>query len=407
VGREPTTLEIEVSDRGAGLRAVRANLIHAGGDVVLLDEAMPGNPITGGSGEERRVTVSIDAQELGLDDGAAFLVIAARDWSWRGGFGGNETRLEIPVRIDTTPPVVRVANGLTYVRRGGSGAALYSVSETTRSDGVRVGDVFYRGYDAPGIEGSRVAFFAVPTDAGENPPIRVVAVDEAGNETAASWSVVFQERVLPRGRVRLPASFLEDKVRPLAVSQNVLEDDLEDAFRRINTEVRSANEARIRELIATSDAERHWQNAFAQLANSKVTSRFAEHRTYFVGETANSEATHFGYDLAATAAAPITASNAGRVVFAGDLGIYGNCILVDHGLGLTSLYGHLSSIEVAAGDAVEQGAILGRSGATGLAGGDHLHFAILVGGTYVDPLEWWDPQWVDSHIDALLQPPTP
>jgi murein DD-endopeptidase MepM/ murein hydrolase activator NlpD len=138
-----------------------------------------------------------------------------------------------------------------------------------------------------------------------------------------------------------------------------------------------------------------------------VTSRFAEHRSYFVGGQQNSEAIHFGYDLASTSAAPITAANAGRVVYAADLGIYGNCVLVDHGLGLATLYGHLSEIAVSAGDEVVKGQTLGLSGATGLAGGDHLHFAILVGGTYVDPLEWWDPTWVQTHIDARLGPSGP
>ena len=100
----------------------------------------------------------------------------------------------------------------------------------------------------------------------------------------------------------------------------------------------------------------------------------------------------------------MTAANSGRVAFEGDLGIYGNCVLVDHGLGVTSLYGHLSRLDVAAGDRVSRGQTLGLSGDTGLAGGDHLHFAILVGGTYVDPLEWWDAKWVQTHVDARVRP---
>jgi len=91
-------------------------------------------------------------------------------------------------------------------------------------------------------------------------------------------------------------------------------------------------------------------------------------------------------------------------VFAGDLGIYGNCVVLDHGLGLASLYGHLASFAVAEGDRVEKGQVLGRSGSTGLAGGDHLHFAIVLGGTYVEPKEWWDPKWVREKVDSQLAP---
>ena len=139
-----------------------------------------------------------------------------------------------------------------------------------------------------------------------------------------------------------------------------------------------------------------------QLENSKVTSRFGERRSYEVNGRAISEAVHYGYDLASYAAAPVTAAAAGRVLHAGDLGIYGNCVIVDHGLGLTSLYGHLSRIDVEVGQTVGDRERLGLTGATGLAGGDHLHFAVMVGDTYVDPLEWWDARWVETHVDANL-----
>jgi murein DD-endopeptidase MepM/ murein hydrolase activator NlpD len=282
-----------------------------------------------------------------------------------------------------------------------------------------VGDALFRGFpvsgaDSPGAvadgdseeaiqpAGRRFALFAVPTDAPPDPEIRVFAEDLAGNAAAARWPAVVQERALPSAQVTLPRDFLDTKVRKLARAADVPETDPAEAFREINTTLRRANELRIREIIAKSQATPLWRGAFAQLANSKVTSRFAEHRTYFVNAKPVSEATHFGYDLASTTAASITAANTGRVVFAGEIGIYGNCVLIDHGLGLSSLYGHLSRVDVAKGDRVEKGQGLGLSGETGLAGGDHLHFAMLVGATYVDPLEWWDPEWVRTHIDVRL-----
>ena len=172
----------------------------------------------------------------------------------------------------------------------------------------------------------------------------------------------------------------------------------------VNTELRAANETRIRELLAESTPEKLWDGAFDQLSNSKVTSSFAEKRTYFVSGQPNSSATHFGYDLASTRATPITAAARGRVVYAGALGIYGNCVLIDHGLGVATLCGRLSRIDVAAGDAVERSQQLGLSGATGLAGGDHLHFAVVVGSTCVDPLEWWDAKWGRENVEARLTP---
>ena len=107
---------------------------------------------------------------------------------------------------------------------------------------------------------------------------------------------------------------------------------------------------------------------------------------------------HLGFDLAVTANVPILAAQRGTVLFSGYLGIYGNCVILDHGLGVQSLYGHLSTLEVSPGLLVEKGQELGRSGMTGLAGGDHLHFTMLVDGTPVNPLEWWDQKWMNDRI---------
>ena len=92
------------------------------------------------------------------------------------------------------------------------------------------------------------------------------------------------------------------------------------------------------------------------------------------------------------------ASNAGRIVYADYLGIYGNTVIIDHGMGLYSLYGHLSAIDVAKEQMVNRGQSLGHTGQTGLAGGDHLHFSMIVQGIQVNPVEWWDPAWVENHF---------
>jgi murein DD-endopeptidase MepM/ murein hydrolase activator NlpD len=399
-------VEIAASDSGSGVRELTAVFSDAGGDHEVGLEHYPGSLLTGGdAGADRTLTVRIDPKTLGSAEGSGFLRISARDWSWRGGFGGNQTKLEVPVTIDLTAPRVSVASGLTYVERGGSGAVAYSVSEPTARDGVQVADRFYRGVPRPGASdpNARIAIFAVATDAPPAPKIQVVAEDAAGNAASASWSVVLKERQFQRANITLPQSFLDVKVPELAQQEKLPAADPIPTFQTINSKLRAENETRIRELVAADDSEKHWKGAFKQLYNSKVTSVFAERRSYFVDGTQVSEATHYGYDLAATANTPITASNAGRVLFAGLLGIYGNCVLLDHGMGITSLYGHLSRIDVKEGESVAAGQTLGLSGQTGLAGGDHLHFAILVGDTYVDPVEWWDAKWVQSHVESQLQ----
>jgi murein DD-endopeptidase MepM/ murein hydrolase activator NlpD len=403
VGTAPRGLTIEVADQGSGLREVVAVLSHAGGDQTLASRAFSGGALSGSETGEgaAAIELAVDASGLPRDADQAFLRITARDWSWRGWLSGNQTQVDIPVRIDRRPPRISVATGLTYSRRGGSGVVAYSIGEPVVRDGVEVGGTFFPGF---AWGDGRVAVYAIPTDAPPNPEIRVVAEDEAGNVARAAWAVVVKEIPLPTAQVTLPESFLTDKVPDLAGAEGIDVSDPEQAFAQINTEVRQRNEARIREALAEPVADKLWDGAFEQWANSKVTSRFAEQRTYFVGGRSNSQATHYGYDLAATQAAPVTAAAAGKVAHAGEIGIYGNCVIIDHGLGVATLYGHLSSLDVSAGDSVTKGQSLGRSGATGLAGGDHLHFAVLVSGVYVDPLEWWDPEWMAKNVDARLPP---
>jgi len=406
VGGPGRDVLLELTDEGAGLREILVTLRHADGESVLVDERFAGNLATGGGpeGAARQVQLRIDPETLELSDGDAFLRVVATDWSWRGGFGGNVSEIAIPLAIDREKPKIRIDTGLTYIHRGGSGAVAYSVSEPTARDGVAVGDAFFRGFPDPDSATRRVALYAVPADSPPKPAIRVVAEDAAGNAATARWPVVVRERALPDANVTLPRSFLDLTVRDLADANGIGISDLAAAFREINTEMRRKNEVQVREVTARSAPKQLWHGHFEQLINSKVTSRFAEHRSYFVDGEKNSEAIHFGYDLASTAAAPITAANAGRIVYADDLGIYGNCVVIDHGFGLATLYGHLSRIDVGEGAEVAKGDALGLSGATGLAGGDHLHFAMIVGGTYVDPLEWWDPAWVRTHIEARLGP---
>jgi murein DD-endopeptidase MepM/ murein hydrolase activator NlpD len=113
--------------------------------------------------------------------------------------------------------------------------------------------------------------------------------------------------------------------------------------------------------------------------------------------------THLGFDLASYAGTPIIAANRGKVLFADELGIYGNCVILDHGMGVQSLYAHLSSIGVKVGDMVEKAQELGKSGMTGLAAGDHLHFTMLVNGHMVNPVEWWDSHWIEDRILRKLR----
>jgi murein DD-endopeptidase MepM/ murein hydrolase activator NlpD len=141
-----------------------------------------------------------------------------------------------------------------------------------------------------------------------------------------------------------------------------------------------------------------WNEPFEPLVNAAVEAKFADFRTYTYKGKEIDRQVHLGFDLAVTQQVPIKAAQRGVVVHAAYLGIYGNCVIIDHGLGVQTLYGHLSSIGVKVGDKVEKGQVIGRSGMTGLAAGDHLHFTVLVNGTAVNPVEWWDTKWMQDRV---------
>ena len=315
-----------------------------------------------------------------------------------------------------TPPRLSIASTFHFVNHGGAELVVYRVNPPDAESGVRVGDRSYRGYpaSAAGAESPddtlRAALFALLHDQELDAPIRLYARDGAGNEAEAD----FDHRVFPRrfrrSRLAIGDRFLA-RVVPNIVARSAefasipLPPDagLLEQYLAINGPLRRLNAERIRALAADTADERLWSEPFRQLANSQVESGFGDHRTYLYEGREVDQQVHLGFDLSVTANVPIVAANAGRVIWADYLGIYGNCIIVDHGLGLQSLYAHLSSIGVGVGDAVALGDELGRSGMTGLAGGDHLHFTMLLHGEPVTPVEWWDPHWLEDRVDRKLR----
>lgn len=411
VGRAGRTVSLTVTDTGAGPKSLSAVLVHGQGEAPVGEAVLGGGRwLPFGRPAPRTVDFAVDPRALGAKDGAATLRVTARDHSLRRWGAGNEAVLEIPVAIDFRAPVVATDSGsIVYARRGGTVALAYRVSEQTVRDGVELGERFFPGIRI-GVEdpaesraaGWRLALFPLPIDQPGVKPV-LIAEDEAGNVGRFTPRVQIEERRLPEALLNMPPRFFQEKIPELAEAVGVAEGDAIAAFQEINTRIRAENEAKIREVTSETTPTPLWDGAFEQMANSKVTSPFAEQRTYIVDGEKISQSVHYGYDLASLAGAPVTASNAGRVVFADELGIYGLCVILDHGLGLFSLYAHLSSIQVAVGDEVAKGQTVGLSGQTGLAGGDHLHFAMLLAGHYVDPVEWWDGKWQRDRLLPKLE----
>jgi murein DD-endopeptidase MepM/ murein hydrolase activator NlpD len=319
---------------------------------------------------------------------------------------------DFEVRLD--PPRVSIISTHHFVNHGGSEMVVYRVTPPDAWSGVRVGSAEFPGYPAAGagVAGAdpalKIAFFALAHDDDLRTPVAILARDEAGNEA----SVGFVDRVFPKpfrkSRIALDDRFLQ-RVVPDILTQapelgiDARSTDLLPAFLKINGDLRRANAERIIALTKGTDPGRLWEGPFVPMGGSAVEAGFADYRTYVYRGDEVDQQVHLGFDLAATAAAPLVAANTGKVLHAGWLGIYGNCVIIDHGMGVASLYGHLSSVEVGVGDTVKRGQQIGRSGMTGLAGGDHLHFTMLVHGRAVNPVEWWDAHWIADRIDRKLR----
>jgi len=334
-----------------------------------------------------------------LKEGKARIVFEAKSNDFRGATDRTSTDVTVILR----PPSVVSDDFQHYINQGGSELAILTPSGSWTEAGVRVGDHDFRSFPFPGDPARRFALFAYSWNTPTDTEPTVYAKNAAGTEALAHfWFKVFPKKFRMRD-LEIDDQFLEKVVNDIDPGGS---GDLLTRFLKINREMRRENDKTLSDLRFKTAEKFLWIQSFLQLANSKVESAFADVRSYIYKGKKIDQQTHLGFDLSTTLHHPVVAANSGRVVWAQRLGIYGNCLVIDHGYGLQSIYGHLSEFEVKEGDIVTLGQEIGRSGSTGLAGGDHLHFSMQVDGVQVNPIEWWDEHWIKDHMRKRLPLPT-
>ncbi len=389
-GDEP--LEIRVHDPGLGLRSVEISVIQ---------------------GQEVKKTV-LEELGAGVHDWSSFidlpdlvqgeftLQIRAVDRSILNWGRGNVSELSRTMVFDSIPPSISMVSNVHNLNQGGAGLVIYSLSKEAQHTGVRIGDYFFPALKQP--DGNYYCLFAFPYDADPTGDIpRIEARDRAGNEQVSGFNYHVNPRSFRQARLNISDNFLRSQM-PQFESHFPDENDFFEVFLLVNRDLREKNRARIKEIAARTSADLSLDSPMLRKPNSAQMAGFADHRTYYYNDEEVDRQVHMGVDLASTAQAPVPAAGGGRVVFTGDLGIYGQTVVLDHGLGLQTLYAHLSSVHVQEEEEVERGQNLGRTGTTGLAVGDHLHFEVLVSGVSVNPVEWWDPSWLENNIFSKLKP---
>lgn len=381
--------EKTVTLHGKNLQSLRIRAIQGIREVEILKDAP--------ESREKTYTIDLRPGELGLTDGSLIIVVEAKSGILK------KTVHQIDALIDTIPPKLELVKFTRLIKEGSAGAALLKASGAD-SVYIRLEDHRFKAFRTEAENEASpplyLALFPVPMNSGDTSILYAVAEDMAGNKTINSIPARIKNERFSSSNINITEGFLSRVIYPLLDVTSV--EDPVNAFREVNEKWRGRDKKRLLEISEASELKRLWDGRFLQLKNSKVMATYGDMRTYLYSGKPVSESIHLGYDFASVENAPVEASNSGLVGFAGNLGIYGNTVIIDHGLGLMSLYGHLSEIMVKEGQEVKKGEIIARTGSTGLAGGDHLHFGILIHGIEVSPIYWFDHNWIKVNILDII-----
>lgn len=389
-------LDITFADRESGLAQIYMEIIQDNKGYILVSENIPSR-----GNKQKIISVNLDTVALKLHDGPAAIKFVSTDHS----LFKNKTVLSQPVTINTVPPQIYLLNPVNNVNQGGTCFIAFRTSKPAALTGVYVNDCFTPGYTAMiDNKPTSLVYFALPMDATKTKTgIKVYIRDIAGNDSIVAIPCLIKEKKFRSDKMNLSESFLQQKMPefqamiPALAGKTPLE-----VFVYVNGQMRNDNFRTIQSICQKSSPNKLWDGTFLRMSNAQPMALFGDKRTYMVGGKDVGNSVHGGVDLASTMHAPIEAANNGIVVFAGALGIYGNAVIIDHGQGLFTIYGHMSSLNTTVGKAVKKQEVIGHSGISGLAGGDHLHFGILVGGQFVNPQEWWDPHWIEDNVNKKM-----
>jgi len=357
--KQETTLII--TDIKRGLRNVKVSVEQGGRNITILNKMFPFEGLFNREGTHRFETkFFIDPSTLNLAQGRVDLHIHVWDYSRRRGGDGNLSIFEHKMIVDTIPPAIRAVSRLHYVNRG------------------------------------------LHLDIERNPEIYLWAEDKAGNRSKAKFYCRIRKKRFRKDKIKITDRFLK-QIFPY-FSFYLKDTDGKDItkFLKINQDLRRENAEEFYNLRTKTSPTRLWDGVWLRLKNAANMARFGDKRTYFYKGKKIDEQVHMGVDLASLSNSDVPATNNGRVIFANRLGIYGLTVVLDHGQGLASIYSHLSNIGVQFDQYVTKGEIIGSTGQTGLAGGDHLHFGVMVSGLFVNPIEWWDSHWIQDNIMKKL-----
>lgn len=384
---------VTLRDTGTGLKSVTVSAEQGDRTIPIISRVYPAN--THEAREAFRLT-----PQTGLKEGPFKMHVTAMDRAVYRFGAGNSAVSVADFSYYNKPPAVAVLSTAHNISRGGAGLVVYTVNREVEKTGVVFEDRFYPGYRQSGEVYACLFPFPYNTPTERFIP-KVLAIDRAGNERLTGIYYHLLPKSFRSDRIELSDAFLEKIASDFKDRFPQAASPLE-IFLKANRELRDHDVKVLSECGQKTSPLPLWEGDFLRMPNSAPRGTFAQLRSYIYHGQQVDQQTHLGIDLASLAHAQVPAANRGKVVYADDLGIYGQCVVIDHGLGLQTLYGHLSRIGVKVGDDVQKGQIVGNTGDTGLAGGDHLHFGVVISGEQVNPIEWWDPSWIKNNVTSKL-----
>ncbi len=334
-----------------------------------------------------------------LKEGPAKLILEAASNDFRG----RTTTLSQDIQVVLRPPTIVADGRQHYINQGGSELVTFELGGSWTEAGVRVARYSAGSFPMPGQPDNsnrRFSLFPFPWDVSPDTlPVAFVRNIAGTEATTAFWVKVF------------PKKFRESNIQLTDKELQKVDGELDpegtgsliDRFVKLNREMRRANNQQIYDLRTKTENRMLWSGPFEPMKGARE-SYFADKRSYLYNGKKVDEQVHLGFDLAQTSNMSVLAANSGKVIYADRLGIYGNCVILDHGYSLQTLYGHMSKIDVKVGDSIQKAQHIGVSGSTGMAFGDHVHFSMLIAGIQVNPIEWWDEHWIHDRILSKIAP---
>ncbi len=387
---------ITISDDKAAIKEVRITITNSLVSSTVFEKRFTNNF------NKKLIKFKIPANMM---DGNATINVFVSDKSIRHFLQGASKNIQKQVIIDKKPPQIEVYGLPIRIDKGGIGLPIWSVKDKfLKKTWVSVDGYNFSGYNAKTLLGKDnffSTFITWPVYSDKRiGNATVSAVDLAGNITTVHLPVYWKQKIFRKTSLTL-TSLAIDKAKQAAEGKSFSSN--KELFLYVNRILRQKDNSEIRKICSKSQSDMLWHRRFLQLPHSMVTAQFADLRSYFMGKQFIDKEMHLGYDLASIAHSNVPAAASGIIKFTGRLYLYGNVIIIDHGFGLFSLYAHLSKINVKKGMKVKQGDIIGITGQTGMAEGDHLHFGVYVSGIPVDPIYLWDRQWIKDHITERIQ----